>query len=393
MNRSDRLLASAASMQDRLVSWRRHLHQNPELSFEELETSVFIAEQLRGAGLEPRIVAHTGVMVDIDGEGEGKRVAVRADIDALPIVEETGLPFASRRHGVMHACGHDGHTAIALGLARHLAGRRDFDGSIRIFFQPAEEKPPGGAVMMIEGGALDGCDSAIGLHLIADIPVRHAGIRVGPMMANADNFEVRIIGEGGHASQPHKSADSIAVAAHAIVNLQSIISRRVDPMQPAVITVGKIEGGFTHNVIAPETKLIGTIRSFDEETRKLMHHEIEHVLEETASMYGCRCEVEILGGYPAVVNEPRITAVLEDAVRSIMGNEALVEQRPIMGGEDFSYYAQKVPAAFLFLGAGSAASGATAPHHHPKFTIDEQALPLGVAVLAAAAIQLASSTD
>lgn len=384
----EQLAAAARAMAPTLTEWRRHLHAHPELSFEEVETTAWLVSRMREWGIPYTCPTPTGLVGIIEGNRPGKTVAVRADIDALPILEETGLPYCSTRRNVMHACGHDGHTAILLGLAKFLSEHRDFPGRIKLLFQPAEEKPPGGAQAFVKAGLLDGVDACIGLHLISDIPFGRVEISPGAVMANSDRFGVRIQGKGGHGASPHQTVDAVMVACHAVVNLQTIVARKLDPMLQAVITVGAIHAGTTFNVIADTAELKGTVRSFDPAVRQQLYTEIERTLQATCAMYGATFELDWEWGYPAVVNHPEVAAALQEAAQRVMGKDRVVAQVPTMGGEDFAYYCQAAPSAFLFLGCMNPAVGAEWAHHHPRFTIDEAALPQGMAILGTAALGL-----
>lgn len=380
---------AARALAPQLTAWRRHLHMHPELSFEERETARFVAAALAEAGIAVQRPTPTGVVGVITGGRPGPVIALRADMDALPIQEQNDVGYASRRPGVMHACGHDGHTAILLGTGRVLAGLAGaLPGEIRLIFQPAEERPPGGALSLIEAGVLDGVKAAVGLHLWADLPVGKASVRPGHVMANADEFTITVTGQGGHGSQPHRAVDAVVVAAQIVLNLQTIISRRTDPLRPAVISVGTIQAGYAFNVIAPSAKLTGTVRTFDPETREQVRAEMERVVRHTCAMSGATGAFAFFGGYPAVVNDPAVTAVVAEAAREALGSDALVDMDPSMGGEDFAYFAQRVPACYVFLGAGNPDRGIVHPHHHPRFDIDEDALPLGVELLCRAAVRL-----
>lgn len=393
---NDGILASARALSDDLRQWRRHLHQNPELSFEEFETTAFLETTLRGFGLEPVRTTPTGLWLDIEGDEPGRTVLVRADIDALPILEEADVEFRSRRDGVMHACGHDGHTAIALGVTRLLLERRaQIRGRVRILFQPAEEKLPGGAPMMIRAGVLDGVDVAIGLHLIPVgmagrelLPVGRACMQAGPMMASADDFRIRVSGVGGHGAAPHVAVDALVCATQMVNALQQVVSRMVDPLRPAVLTVGTFHAGFASNVIAPEADLTGTVRTFDAQTQDRIEAAMRQIVRSTAEAFGATAEFQYARGYPALVNDAATSEVLREAVRDLLGNAALVSSDPVMGGEDFAYILKERPGAFLFLGCGSEETHATYMNHHPRFSIDEEALPLGAAILTTAALNI-----
>jgi len=382
------LSSTARNWSSELTEWRRYLHAHPELSFQEVETTEWIVRFMEAWSIPYTRPTPTGLVGVIEGNCPGKTIAIRADIDALPILEETGLPFASTRPGVMHACGHDGHTTILLGLSRFFSQNRDFPGRIKLLFQPAEELPPGGAKAFVEAGVLHDVDSCIGLHLISETPTGMATICEGPMMANSDGFTAKIFGRGGHGASPHQTIDAVMVAANAVVNLQSIVSRKVDPTKPAVVTVGSFHAGTTFNIIADTAEIKGTVRSFHADVRQQLHEEIKRTLESTCAMYGATVEITYNWGYPAVLNDGPMTEVLRSAARETLGEANLLPQSPIMGGEDFAYYAQKVPAAFIFVGCRNAAVGADQEHHHPRFTIDEASLPLGMEILGRAALKL-----
>ncbi len=384
-----KLLAdSARTWAQDLTEWRRHLHAHPELSFQEFETTEYIARFMDEWGIPYTRPTPTGLVGVIEGSRPGKTIAVRADIDALPIPEETGLPFASTRPGVMHACGHDGHTSILLGLSRFFSQNRDFAGRIKLLFQPAEELPPGGAKAFVKAGVLDGVDACVGLHLLSDTPTGVATISEGPVMANSDGFTAKIYGRGGHGASPHKTIDAVMVAANAVVNLQSIVARKVDPARPAVVTVGSFHAGTTFNIIADTAEIRGTVRSFHADVRQQLHDEIMRTLESTCAMYGARVEVSYNWGYPAVLNNKEIADVLRVSARETLGDDRVGAQIPTMGGEDFAYYTERVPAAFMWVGCRNEAIGANQEHHHPRFTIDEASLPLGMEILGRATLKL-----
>lgn len=372
-----------------LVAWRRHLHAHPELGYREHDTAAWVAAQLAAAGIPFARPTETGVVALIEGGLPGPTVALRADLDALPVQEENDVPYASRRPGVMHACGHDGHTAVLLGVARVLqAGRRALPGRVKLVFQPAEEVPPGGALPLIEAGVLDGVSAMVGMHLWADLPAGVAAVSAGPVMANADEFRVTVTGRGGHGSQPHQAVDAVVVASQIVLNLQTVVSRRVDPRRPAVVSVGTVQGGFAFNVIAPSATLTGTVRTFDAATRERVREEMERIVAHTCAMAGAAGELRFFGGYPAVVNDAGVAAAVAAAAREVLGAEGVVAQEPSMGGEDFTHYAERVPACYFFLGVRNEARGIVHPHHHPRFDLDEDVLPVAVEVLAGAARRL-----
>ncbi len=375
-----------------LVTWRRHLHSHPELSFHEFETAAYIEQQLRDMGLSPRRVAQTGVYVDLPLQPGDAMVAVRADIDALPLAEATGLPYKSQNPGVMHACGHDGHTAIALGVVRRLldvrASARDARGTVRVFFQPAEEAPPGGAQNMIRDGVLEGVKAVVGLHLWSFLPVGVAGISYGALTANADVFEVDVAGRGGHGALPHKSVDALLVACELVQRFQTIVSRQMDPLEPAVVTVGSLHAGSSHNIIADTARLTGTVRTTSDGARRFIRDQIERSSQAICEMYGARADFSWTDGYPAVVNHEPVARVLEQVCREELGGEMVEHVRPTMVGEDFAYYLKDRPGAFLVLGVADADLQSDYPHHHPRFTIAERMLEPGVDILTETALRL-----
>jgi amidohydrolase len=362
-----------------LVEWRRDFHRNPELSFQEKRTSEKVADILEALGLKVKKgIAGYGVTGLLCGKGSGPTIALRADMDALPIQDEKDVEYRSQVPGVMHACGHDGHMAMLLGAASVLTERKEqLAGNVLFLFQPAEESLPGGAIGMIGEGVLDGVDAIYGLHLWSPMPFGTVGVREGGFMAAADSFELEIVGKGGHGALPHTSVDAVAVAAHVVVNLQTIISREVDPLEPAVISVGTIHGGNAFNVIAERVRLSGTVRSFNLETRERLIRRMEEVIDATCRMYGAKACFRYNRGYPPLVNHPAETRLAAQVAEEIVGPEQVRVIEPVMGGEDFAYYLEHRPGAFLFVGAGDESRGITAPHHHPRFDIDERALKVG----------------
>jgi amidohydrolase len=367
---------------EQLVIDRRHLHMHPELGFEEHGTSKFVADRLRSLGIEVRAgVAGTGVVGLIRGSRPGKTVLLRADIDALPILEENDVPYRSTRPGVMHACGHDGHTAILLGVAQQLIDRRQkLAGTVKLIFQPCEEKPPGGATKMIEAGVMDDpkVDAVFGLHLSQELPVGTVAARPGPIMAAADMFRLDIAGKGGHAARPHECVDAGLVAAQVMVALHQIVAREVNPIEPAVITVGQIQAGTAPNVIPDAALMRGTVRAFDQELRERLARRVEEVAVGVAKAMRAECKVTYDWGYPAVINEEASTRFVQEVAQEVVGPERLVGREPSMGGEDFAYFLQKAPGCFFNVGTRNEERGLIWGHHHPRFDIDEAALPVGV---------------
>lgn len=378
------------ALTQQVVAWRRHLHMHPELSFEEYETTEFIVQQLQSMGIAVERPTPTGVVGLLEGRaGPGPTIALRADIDALPIQEANTFPYRSQRDGVMHACAHDGHTAILLGTAKLLAKNQDrWPGRVKLLFQPAEEVNPGGAQPFIDAGVLEGVSNIIGLHLIGTVPYGTAGIRPGPMLANTGRFEIHIQGKAGHASLPHQNVDAALIAAQLVVNLQAIVSRQIDPAQPAVLTVSKIEAGTTFGLVAGSAHLLGSLGSLGDDWREKMVESVKRIAQHTAALYGAEARVDYYPGIPALVNDPETAAVMAEAAEAVLGPGSVFEQRPVMVGDDFARYCQIVPGAYLFLSAKKPEQEETIPHHHPRFDFDERALPKGVAIMTRAAVRL-----
>jgi amidohydrolase len=355
------------------VAWRRHLHAHPELSFGEHKTARFIRETLASFGaLEIDCPTPTSVVARLRSGRPGRTLALRADIDALPIQEESGVDFSSRTTGLMHACGHDGHTAMLLAVARMLvANRTKLTGELRFLFQHAEEVPPGGAAELVAAGALEGVDAVVGCHLRSTLELGKVAAPDGACTAAADTFSVTIHGQGGHAAFPHKTVDPIAVSAQAITNLQHIVARNTSPLDSIVVSVTRIAGGTADNIIPETIEFGGTVRSYRQEAREHTRETIARVLNGVTAAHAATYELDYVDGYAPVVNDPHIAAIVREAA----GADRLVETEPIMAGEDFSAYLQVAPGCFFFVGAGH--DGAF-PHHHPRFTIDERALPVGI---------------
>ena len=377
------------------VRLRRALHRRPELAFEEHETAALIAETLRALGLEPTTgIAKTGVVAHIEGGEPGPVVALRADIDALPIREATGLPFASETEGVMHACGHDAHTAALLGAARILVALRErLRGTVRLVFQPSEEKHPGGAKIMIEEGVLDAMGEhgapvrILGQHVFPALPAGTLGIRAGAFMASADELYLTIRGKGGHAAAPHELVDPVLVQAHVLTALQAVISRSRPPGVASLLSFGRVEADGATNVIPDTVRLVGTFRSMDEDWRAQAHDLIRRTAEKTAEAFGATCETEILVGYPALVNDAATAEAVRALAAEYVGEERVVDLPMWYASEDFAYYTRRLPGCFYLLGVGNEAEGITHGLHTPRMTIDEEALRLGPGFMAALALQ------
>ncbi|MFH7818053.1 M20 family metallopeptidase [Neobacillus thermocopriae] len=361
---------------EEMIELRRDFHQYPELSFEEERTSKKVAEYLRACGLKVREhVNGYGVTADLIVDEAEPMIAFRADMDALPIQEETDLPFASQIPGVMHACGHDGHTAILLGVAKLLSFQKErLKGNVRFIFQPAEEINPGGAKGMIQEGVLEGVEAIFGLHLWSELPSGTFRTCYGPMMAAADRFIIEIEGKGGHGGMPHKTIDSIVLASHLVMASQQIISRQIDPLEAGVITFGKFSSGTAFNIIANKAVLEGTVRSFLPEIRETLYKKLEELTTGFANMYGAKIHLDYQYGYPPVENHKNEVDFILETAAKVFGRNNTGIMKPNMAGEDFSYYLKEIPGAFCFVGA-QVPNKPVYPHHHPRFQIDESVLP------------------
>lgn len=378
---------AAADKHKTVVGVRRHIHANPELSFEEYETQRFLADQLRTAGIPFQEIATTGLLAEVAGEaGDGPTIALRADIDALPILEANQVDYCSKNDGVMHACGHDVHSSSLVGTAMILNDlKAQLKGKVRFLFQPGEEKAPGGATFMIRDGALKNPEpkAILGQHVHPPLAVGKVGMRPGVFMASTDELFLTIHGRGGHGALPHNTVDPIVIAAQVILALQQLVSRNADPTTPTVITFGQINstGGAT-NIIPNEVKLKGTLRTLDESWRKELHHRIEQVANGIATALGGSASLKIVNGYPFLRNNEKLTNEVIDAAEAYLGAENVVRLPIRMTGEDFAYYSHEVPACFYRLGVGNEAKGITSPVHTDTFNIDERALQVGSGMMA-----------
>ncbi|MCS7237774.1 MAG: amidohydrolase [Thermoguttaceae bacterium] len=370
-----------------VVQWRREIHAYPELGNREERTGQFVAQTLGQLGVDELRtgVAHHGVVALVRGKGPGPVIALRADMDALPVQEETGLPFASRIPGRMHACGHDAHTAMLLGAAAVLVRLRDqFPGAVKFIFQPAEEGTPpgeeGGAKLMIAQGVLENpkVDAIFGMHVNVDLPTGKIGYRPGSLMAAVDRFRVAIVGKQSHAAMPWAGIDPIVTASHVITAVQTIASRTIDAREPIVVSFGIIRGGEAWNIIPQRVELEGTIRTHNPQVRKTANEAFRRIVTEVSAAFGATAEIEMHDYGPAVWNDPKLLEFLKPALAQAVGAENLVELQPVMGGEDFAHYAQKVPGLYVYVGARNESIGAIYPVHTPQFRLDEAALPIGV---------------
>jgi amidohydrolase len=359
-----------------MIQWRRYLHQHPELSYHESETAAFVADHLESWGYEvERNVGGHGVVARLVMKEDAPTVALRADMDALPIHDEKTCEYASKVPGVMHACGHDAHTSTLLGVAKVAAANREqLPGNLVLLFQPAEETSPGGAIGMIEQGALQGVDVVYGVHLWTPFQTGTAYTKEGAMMAAADEFILDIRGKGGHGGLPHETVDSVFVASQLVVNLQAIVSRYSDPTEPCVVSVGSFHSGTSFNVIAETAQLKGTVRTFDNTLRMEVKERLEHIVRQTCLMYGAEYTLDYKLGYPPVINHRIEAERFFRAAPAVVGQAGTRKSPLIMAGEDFAYYLNQRPGCFLFVGAGNQEQGILYSHHHPKFDIDEQSM-------------------
>ncbi len=389
MNRMWKSLIS----EENIMKWRRHFHKHPELSFHEKETSQFIYDTLRSfSSFEVTRPTKYSVLAIKRGVEQGKVVAIRADIDALPIQEETSKTYTSVHKGVMHACGHDAHAAILLSTAEVLSNMKEgFVGEIRLFFQHAEEVYPGGGQDMVEAGVMDGVDYVIGLHVMSGLESGKIGIVYGPMMAAPDVFTVEIHGKGGHAARPEETIDPIAIGAQIITNLQHIVSRNTSAFMQRVVSVTQFHGGTADNIIPTTATLMGTVRSFNQTLRKESEERIEQVVKGITEAHGGDYTFTYRYGYDPVINDEYITKIVEESALHLFGNERVVKPEPSMGGEDFSAYLRKAPGCFIKLGTGNEKIDTCYPHHHPRFDVDESALIYGVELFLETTMRLLKS--
>lgn len=377
------LSSEVLELKQETIDTRRDIHKFPELGFQETRTSELIANKLTTLGYEVKRVAKTGVTGLIKGKDQSKTIAIRADIDCLPLQELNNIEYKSQNEGKMHACGHDAHTSIALTVAKILKNRQDeLKYNVKFLFQPAEESP-GGAEPMIQEGVLEDpkVDAIIGLHVWNTMQIGKVGIKAGAFMASADEFTVTVKGKGGHGAQPHLTIDSVVVSAYVITALQTVISRFTNPLEPAVVTVGKIEGGSNFNIIAESVKFIGTVRTFNKKVRADIEEQIKRVIKNTCESFGAEYEIQYTRLYPPTINNEEMSLLVSDVAGAIVGTENIVKDEMTMGAEDMSYFLEKVPGCYFFLGSGNKEKGIDKPHHNPYFDIDEDAMSIGVQIL------------
>ncbi len=380
----DYIRPTIRALQNQLVEWRRSIHQKPELGFQETITADFIARKLQEWQIPHKTqIAQTGIVATIEGKRPGKVLAIRADMDALPIQEENQVPYRSIHDGKMHACGHDGHVAIALGVAYYLSQHcQDILGTVKIIFQPAEEGP-GGAKPMVEAGVLKNpdVDAIIGLHLWNNLPLGTIGVRSGALMAAVECFRCTVLGKGGHGAMPEQTIDSIVVASQVVNALQTIVARNINPLDSAVVTVGTLHGGTALNVIADTTTMSGTVRYFKPQLEPVIRKRVEEIIAGVCQSHGATYDLDYWQLYPPTINHPEITdlvrAIATEVVETPLG---VVPECQTMGGEDMSFFLQQVPGCYFFLGAANPDKGLAYPHHHPRFDFDETALSMGVEI-------------
>ena len=385
------ILKAAEALSKYTQDLRRDFHAHPELGFHEIRTSGIVARELTSLGLDVQTgIGGTGVVALLEGKKPGKVVLARADMDALPIHEETGAIYASTNAGVMHACGHDAHTAMLLTVAKLLTAQRaHLSGTVKFMFQPAEEGM-GGAEKMIEAGVLEKprVDVALALHVWNEKPIGWIGITSGPVMASAEIFKIKIHGKGGHGALPHLAVDPLLAAAQITSALQGIVARNISPLQTAVVSVCTIHGGDAFNVIPAEVEMTGTIRTFEASVRTLVLERFEKIVHSVAEGMGCQVDIQVDKLTLAAINHPDVTGRVQDIARKLFTNYEIETNFRTMGSEDFSYVQEKVPGCFVFIGSANHEKGLDAGHHHPKFDIDEAVLPLGAAFMAAAIMDL-----
>jgi amidohydrolase len=382
----ERIRQLAKQYAQETIDIRRHLHAHPELSYKEFQTSAFVQEKLKGLDIPFEIKATTGVVGVIRGKNPEKRViALRADMDALPIKEENAVPYKSQNEGIMHACGHDAHTSILLGASKILQElKSEWEGTVKIIFQPGEEKNPGGASLLIKEGVLhDPQPQAIfGLHVHPGLEIGKFSFRGGPSMASADEIYITVRGKGGHAANPHLTVDTILVASHIVVALQQVISRNKNPFTPSVLSISSFQGGYTTNVIPSEVKLMGTFRAIDETWRFQAHKLIHRICKGIAQAMGAEIDVLVDVGYPVVINDEILYPVARKKAEEFIGKENVQETEVRMGSEDFGYYTQEIPGCFYRIGVMNVAKGITSGVHTPTFNIDESAIEKGMGMMA-----------
>ena len=381
------LLNEVKQLHEQIIEWRRHFHQNAELSFEEYKTSDFIEEKLKSFGnIEISRPTKTGVIGKIYGKKEGPVIALRADIDALPMTETNDLPFVSVNKGAMHSCGHDGHAAMLLGIAKLFSEKTEqLKGTLVCIFQHAEEVPPGGAIEMVRAGVMEGVDEIYGIHLSSNYPTGKFGVVSGPLTSATDRFDIKVIGKGGHSSLPEQCVDPIVAAAQIVTGLQNIVARRISAYDTAVLSVCQIHGGDAYNIIPGEVTITGSVRTFSKELRNNMPVMIKEISDGIAASMGAKCEVSYERAYDSVINDEALTDTAREVIADWFGQEAVLEIQPVMPGEDFSAFTEAAgcPGVFVEIGTRNEEKGTTRPHHNTTYLMDEDGLYYGTAFFAA----------
>mgnify|MGYP005806076353 FL=1 len=381
------LLNEVKELHPQIIEWRRHFHQNAELSFEEYKTSDFIEEKLKSFGnIEILRPTKTGVIGKIHGKGKGPVIALRADIDALPMTETNDLPFVSVNKEAMHSCGHDGHAAMLLGIARIFSRKtEELNGTLVCIFQHAEELPPGGAIEMVRAGVMEGVDEIYGIHLSSNYPTGKFGVVSGALTSATDRFDIKVIGKGGHSSMPEQCVDPIVAAAQIVMGLQNILSRRISAYETAVLSVCQIHGGDAYNIIPGEVTITGSVRTFSKELRSRMPEMIKEISGGIAASMGAECEVSYEKGYDSVINDETLTDTAREVIADWFGQDAVLEIKPVMPGEDFSAFTEATgcPGVFIEIGTRNDEKGTTRPHHNTSYLMDEDGLYYGAGFFAA----------
>jgi amidohydrolase len=393
MSEYEKILLEARGLQSKIVDLRRTFHQHPEIALQEFDTAKRVSDELGALGIETRMMAGgAGVRGNLTGAKPGKAIALRADMDALPMQEESDVPYRSQNEGLMHACGHDAHTAMLLGAAMILSEMKgEMKGSVVFIFQPAEETGEG-AKRMVEEGVLEGVDAVFGLHVHSDVASGVVGCRAGQFMAAGDFFDAKISGKGGHGGLPHLAVDPIAMAANAITAMQTIVSREVDPLEKAVISVCSLEAGKgAYNVIPDSASLRGTIRYLNPELGEYLPMRVRTILDGITSAMRGTYELNLMNRFAATINDEEMTAFVAGLAGNMLGEDGVFEMHPLMGSEDFSCYLERVPGTLVFLGTQNKEKGIIYPHHHPRFDVDEDMLPVGVALHTAVALEYLKS--
>lgn len=385
------------SMKNDLTAWRHHFHANPELSWKEVRTSAFIAAELKSIGYDNIRIGcgnlPVGVVADLDSGKPGPFVALRADIDALPVTEENDLPYRSQAEGIMHACGHDAHAAILLGAAKTLFQFRDsLKGKVRLIFQPAEEAGiPSGAEVMLREGVLEEVDAIAGLHIWSKVPSGRIAFKPGPIMASVDGARITVTGKGGHASKPHETVEPLVPASMVVTAIHTIMSREIDSQSSAVVALCQINGGTAANIIPNSVSMTGNIRTFDRQVRMRIPVIMERVVKGICSAFDCEYSFDYAYLYPVTINDSEVTSIAREASLEMFGSDVVSEALPEMAAEDFSFFEEALPGTYFFLGSGNCEKGTDHPHHSSRFNIDDDVLPLGASALAGFAFRFLNS--